>query len=215
MLLAGAGAVGHLALNFSVHLSVGEFDLLVYKDFRLLIHLRLDLCPDLFSLLQPLQLLLVFAFDESDLLSNLILRFLLLGDALLRLGQLLLQALLFAKSVEAQCSAASFCLEMGKNVIKDGLLELLLDNFGKGLGRHVVWVEDLVLAAGESSDRKNEPALVGVVLLLHLDAALHTADPQVLEELLHEYDLGGGLNALPINYVLLPQAENLAGVHAA
>ena len=88
MLLAGAGAVGHLALNFSVHLSVGEFYLLVDKDVRLLIHLRLDLCPDPIALLQPLQLLLVFAFDESDLLSNLILRLLLLGDALIRLGQL-------------------------------------------------------------------------------------------------------------------------------
>ena len=88
MLLAGAGAVGHLALNFSVHLSVGEFYLIVYKDVRLLIHLRLDLCPDPFSLLQPLQLLLVFAFDESDLLSNLVLSFLLLSDALLCLGQL-------------------------------------------------------------------------------------------------------------------------------
>ena len=105
------GAVfSNSSLDFSVHLSVRYLDLLLHKCVSLLLELGMNLSTNSFSLLHPLDLLLVLALHNSNLVGNPFFGILLLSNSLFSFDQLLLQTLLLCQAVEPERPAFAFGL---------------------------------------------------------------------------------------------------------
>ena len=181
------------ALDLGEHLLVGQLDLLLNEHVRLLVHRRGHFCADLLALLQLRDLILFLAVVGSEHILQLLLLGLLSCDALLRLLELVLDLLRLRERVELQAPALAPGLEVGRDVREDDpLAGLHLHGLQHALRlRHVVRVEDLVLAERQGGYGLDEPLLVGEVAPAHVDAALQLADAEVLLHLLDQDQFGG------------------------
>jgi hypothetical protein len=192
---------------------VGLFDLLLDERIGLVVHLGPYFGADLFELVQPHDLILILAVHDVECILQPIFLGVLLGDAILRQLELLLNLLRLRQRVEFERSSSTLRLKMQGNMAEHRVIKLLFYNLTEFLRWQIVWMEDFVFTLGEGSHRQHQPVFVGEVGFGYFDSTGQVFGGEVLLELLYHDQFGRRFHALSEDDIRLPKTEDLRSVH--
>ena len=125
--LTGVACHRHLPFKLLLHLRMRDLQLFLDEFVRLVVHLGPDLFPDLLAFLHLLHLLLVLAVQYLQRLFQPLVLGVLLSYACRRQLHLVLDFLCLRQCVKLQPPFVAFRLQVCRNIVENGLHQLLLD----------------------------------------------------------------------------------------
>lgn len=190
-------------------------DLLLHEVVRLRLHLGEDFPADVVQLLLSADGGNILRLDELQVLRQLLLPLLLLLDPLLLAAHLELQLLLFREAADREVASLAVALQVLGNVLEHRFvthgnagIEGLPLVHGVFRGQ-VVLAEDFIASLRHSRNRQHQPLLVREVLLVQVDAGLDVEGLEVVQQLVDQHELFGGLDADSENHLALLHREYL------